>query len=559
MSFLLTVRTEYGSAKSYEGGANARMLADSAVNLVISQIREASTQPDLAWISQPGLMRTFDTAGKAVKNYKLYSSDSLIEEGAFDPAANRDLPPASGANSWKTQPGLWTDLNAPAADLSRSDPWDATKKKRLMAYPIFDGNHLNTAGKFSLNRDANQDIEGFEIKEYATRLVTMPVKWLYLLKDGTLAAAKASGSAGDVEVLVPAGKEKTAQGEANVPVARVAFWTDDETAKLNVNTASEGTFSDIPVGNGQPGMTLPAVNYTSSNDSTFEWDLAERMGAQKEYQRYPGHPATTCLSTIFGRQLLLRPEISDSRPMMIEEINKFIPRVTGMKYLDADYSSEDYDYSSKGGSARAGPKGGSVNQGQSSTDDTAYPVTPDNDRLYATLDEFLYSSSFSGSRRPWILAPQLSSSTGRDTTREMLEMAKFFLTANSKSPEQNLFNQPRISIWPEQLDPTRRTSVDKLIAFCATVGPKTGTNSLPFYFTRGDANSPTLDVTPRNLGLMNYLKGLTSRPFPGGASAKTFKDKYGPDCGQILTEIFDYIRCSNLADRSDPDNAPYSN
>ena len=559
LSFLLTVRTEHGAAKAYEGGTNARLLADSAVNLVISQIREASTQPDLAWISQPGLMRTFDTAGKAVKNYKLYSSDSLIEEGAFDPAANRDLPPASGANSWKTQPGLWTDLNAPAADLSRNDPWDATKKKRLMVYPIFDGNHLNTAGKLSLNRDANQDIEGFEIKEYATRLVTMPVKWLYLLKDGTLAPAKASGSAGDVEVLVPAGKEKTAQGEPNVPVARVAFWTDDETAKLNVNTASEGTFSDIPVGNGQPGMSLPARNYTSSNDSTFEWDLAERMGAQKEYQRYPGHPATTCLSTIFGRQLMLRPEISDSRPLMIEEINKFIPRVTGIKYLDADYSSEDYDYSSKGGSARAGPKGGSVNQGQSSTDDTAYPVTPDNDRLYATLDEFLYSPSFSGSRRPWILAPQLSSSTGRDTTREMLEMAKFFLTANSKSPEQNLFNQPRISIWPEQLDPTRRTSVDKLIAFCATVGPKTGANSLPFYFTRGDANSPTLDVTPRNLALMNYLKGLTSRPFPGGASAKTFKDKYGPDCGQILTEIFDYIRCSNLADRSDPDNAPYSN
>ena len=83
LSFLLTVRTEYGSAKSYEGGTNARLLADSALNLVMGQIREASTQPDQAWISQPGLIRTFDVSGKPVKSYKLYSAESLIEDGSF--------------------------------------------------------------------------------------------------------------------------------------------------------------------------------------------------------------------------------------------------------------------------------------------------------------------------------------------------------------------------------------------------------------------------------------------------------------------------------------------
>ena len=76
LAFLVTVRTESGASKAYEGGANARGLADSAVNLVIGQIREASTQPRLAWISQPGLMRTFEVGGAAVKSYKLYSAES---------------------------------------------------------------------------------------------------------------------------------------------------------------------------------------------------------------------------------------------------------------------------------------------------------------------------------------------------------------------------------------------------------------------------------------------------------------------------------------------------
>ena len=563
LALLLTVRTEYGSAKAYEGGTNARLLADSALNLVIGQIREASTQPDLAWISQPGLMRTFNTSGKVVKCYKLYSADSLVEDATFDPAKATDIPgvfPTTDARNWKKQPGLWTDLNSPVADLTRTDPFDSTKK--LMIYPIFDGNHINSSGQMSLNK-TDADIEGFTVDNYATSQVTMPVKWLYLLKDGTLVPAKRSGTAGDVEVLVPVGKEKTAQGEVNSPVARVAFWTDDETAKVNINTASEGTFWDTPVGNSQPGVSLPAVNYKSSNDAMFEWDLAERQGAQKEYQRYPGHPATTCLSTIFGRQLLLRTEVSNDRAKMAEQIFTFIPRVSGAHYADPAYTSVDYDYSSTAGTTRAGPKQGQGAIGQSASDETTYPITPDNDRLYASLDEFLYNPNFgSGTsatmRSPWLLAPPQSSP--RDTTREMLEMSKFFLTASSKAPEQNLFNQPRIAIWPEMLNLNGRTAFDKLIVFCSTVGPKSGTGSLPFYFTRQNANDPKADLSTRNLALMDYLKGLTDRAFPGGNTTKTFKDKYGADRDQILTEIFDYIRCTNLVDRSDPSvNSSYTN
>ncbi|MCE9610511.1 MAG: Verru_Chthon cassette protein A [Chthoniobacter sp.] len=563
LAFLLMVRTEYGAAKAYEGGTNARLLADSALNLVIGQIREASTQPDLAWISQPGLMRTFDTSGQAVKSYKLYSADSLVEDGNFDPMLGTDLPSAAGgANSWKTQPGLWTDLNQPVTDLARVDPFDTTKQKKLMIYPIFDGNHVqeiadptdpapgNKPGQMSLNKDGTADIEGFKIEDYATRQATMPVKWLYLLKDGTLVPAKAAGTAGDVEVVVPSGKEKTAQGEVNSIVGRVAFWTDDETAKVNVNTASEGTFSDTPVANSQSGFN--AGPYASSTDTVFENDLAEMQCAQKEFQRYPGHPATTCLSTIFGRQILLRSDVGGNRARMAEEIFKLIPRVSGAVYAPSangpDFTSS-YDYSSVAGTRRAGP-----HTNTAAADTTDYSISTDGERLYASIDEFLFSPVFAPPvRKGWQLAPAVA---GRDTTAEMLEMAKFFLTANSKAPEQNLFNLPRVSIWPEQVSPTRRTAFDTVIAFCSTVGPKTASSSLPFYFTREDPASATKDLSARNRAIYTYLQGLTGRQIPGagggGTSVNTFAAKYGLDRDQILTEILDYIRCTNLVDQSDP-------
>jgi len=562
LAFLVMTRSEYLGAKGYEGETNARLLTDSAVNLVIGQIREASTQPDLAWISQPGLIRTFDVKGAPVKSYKLYSADSLIEDGSFNPAENAksgsgDLPPAfpaADSRSWEQQPGLWTNLNAPVADLTRTDPFDPAKKRPLMVYPIFDGNHINSTGQLSLNKDSSVDVEGFKVDDYATRGVAMPVKWLYLLKDGTLVSAKASGTAGDVEVLVPTGHQQTAQGERNSVVARVAFWTDDETSKVNINTASEGTFWDTPLSNGQPGVMAAAATYASNPEAVFEWDLADRQGAQKEYQRYPGHPATTCLSPIFGRQLLLLPSVNGDRAKMAEEIFKFSPRVSGAEYESADttYINPTADYSSLAGTARAGGGMGDL---------SGKFVTPDGDRLYSSIDEFLYNPKFgTNARLPWRLALP---ATNRNTTGEMLEMGKFFITASSKAPEQNLFNLPRIAIWPEQVEvvgkPSRRTAFDKLIAFCSTLGPKDGSDpshpALPFYFTRQNGDSATVDLSARNLELMNYLKGLTARPVPGwdtqGAAANTFADKYQEDRNQILTLMFDYVRCTNLADRSE--------
>lgn len=59
--------------------ARTKMLADSAAALVIGQIEEASSQTNQAWISQPGLLRTYSTNSVRAPSacYKLYSTPSL--------------------------------------------------------------------------------------------------------------------------------------------------------------------------------------------------------------------------------------------------------------------------------------------------------------------------------------------------------------------------------------------------------------------------------------------------------------------------------------------------
>ena len=70
---------------------------------------------------------------------------------------------------------------------------------------------------------------------------------------------------------------------ANPIVARIAFWTDDESCKVNINTA----------GNGSPWNT-PRVN------STDDVAWSSNQPAAGEYSAYPGHPATTSLASIFS-------------------------------------------------------------------------------------------------------------------------------------------------------------------------------------------------------------------------------------------------------------------
>lgn len=462
VAFFSSVTTERKSAQSYSNSSAVKLLAESTVNVVMGQIKDAtkgrtdSGQP-LAWASQPGMIRTYNTTGQAEGFYKLYSWTGMIGTGAFNPFANGEAPPSD----WMSKPAIYTDLNSPVGGV----------------YPIIDPKAAGVVQGFSIANDA--PVSG-------TDAAPMPVQWLYVLKDGTMAPGSGSGSAVTV----------AGASAGNPIVSRIAFWTDDDTAKININTAAGDVWAEgaNPPSAGNPGSfwDIPRV-YTTFDRIC----LAKNQPAQNEFQRYPGHPATTYLSAVF-------PSLT------AEDIAGIATRI---KY--------------------GGSKGGTTVATSS--------VSPDTDRLYASVDELLYAGNRSGN--PAIQADDI-------------EKARFFLSAHSRAPEVNLFNEPRIVTWPVNsgTGATDRTAYDRLIAHCGTL------NGRAYYFQRKDSTSPTGDLPSaasatglgRNRALINYLRDLTGRPVPGFSAnaSQTFLQKYPKDRDQILTEMFDYIRSLNAQDRS---------
>lgn len=462
VGFLLRASTERSAASSYQASSIARQMADIAVGLVQGQINMAATQgSDVAWVSQPGMVRTFDTSGDLLRAYKLYSATDMVASsvdvtnGKSDDAAPTD---------WASSPAFWTDLNSPVTDAGG-----------VRNYPIVDPSLANGTA-----------IPGYALDSPpgATpgQPAPMPVRWLYVLKEGQM-VAPSSGSGRTAQAFHP-----VAPTADNPIVGRVAFWTDDETCKVNINTAGEGTFWDVP-----------------RVISPQELSLARFQPAQKEYQRYPGHPATTSLSAVLPGSTL-------------ENYLALTPR-----------------YKHGGSLGATAIPGGAIN------------LSPAH-RLLPSLDELIFQ-------------PDRTEADGMD--RAGLEARRFLLTAHSRAPETNLFNLPRIATWPvhrlegsppwslADLDSDRTTVFDRLIAFCASTGGiangATAPPLLPYFFQRDSALSGTNDFAiSRNREVYSYLQALTARPIPGFGN--TFLAKYPQDRDQILTEIFDYIRCENLYD-----------
>ena len=403
-------------------------------------------------------------------------------QGAFNPTAadtqQEEIPP-----TWNTQPGDFVDLNSPVLvsdpNGTISDP-SGSGDKYIARFPIIDGNNLkalarlgtNAAGTARLGYDVNgtqpasdfPDIDGFSIDQPATynanaplaannNPAPMPVRWIYLLQNGELHARNSqTGMIANASVTNPV-------------IGRMAFWTDDDTCKLNVNTASEGTFWDRPW-------------VKNSTEEIFSTNLP----AQNEFQMYPGHPAKTCLSTVFGASwlwfvdtLVQLPSSSPAPGSLGQSPNYYkwrpyydlTPRVT----QGANYGSA--------GATQVAP--------------TTSGIPYDNDRLYASLDEIMF--------KPGAAASPASSPTARQTRNvattdadggpvppippQFLETTRFFLTASNRAPEVTLFNTPRISLWPIQADPNYRTAKDQLLAFCSTIpSVPSGTTGYPYYFQR---------------------------------------------------------------------------
>ncbi len=532
IAFMSSVATELRSAKSYAVGLDARSLTDSAVNVVISQIQDATATATNAWASQPGMIRTYDTSGNVLKYYKLYSAD-VMRTNSFNPNSGTAADPTSQStdvpSNWATLPDQYTDLNKPVTNSG------------FAHYPIIDPSAVANAQSSTTAMDGTTTpIQGCYVDTANGAIATtsqnnpvpMPVKWLYILQDGTIASISATGT---ITATSSTGSTLSPT-TANPIVGRIAFWADDESCKVNINTSAEGTFW------GRAHAESPTSAASASGYAGYERSFLDNtLPAQNEFQRYPGHPAMTSLSVIFP------PQNGETTVAYNERVYGIIPRL-----------------------ATGGSTSGSV-----AVNGTTTALVPNTARLFSTVDEFMFSATGTTTRSANLKSPSTSFS------QTDIEKTRFFLTANSRAPEVNMFNKPRITLWPLQANTVNNSTVtaapacwtakDKLIAFCSTIG---GT---PYYFQRYNSfdtatlsnnnfslkavsttpntipssQSTTLDWTMnasgtinRNQTLYTYLQYLTSNPIPGvGGSLSGASGKYTVAVrDQILTEMMDFIR-----------------
>ena len=128
-------------------------------------------------------------------------------------------------------------------------------------------------------------------------------------------------------------------------------------------------------------------------------------------------------------------------------------------------------------------------------------TTSKKERLYASLDELLFSETFAsgtpavrttndtylnsvlpaaGPPSTYPGVSKLSSNYqvsgaytvgSASTTGVMnpatLDKIKFFLTTSSRAPDLNLYGTPRVTIWPVAVSPSDRSVLDQSIAFCS--------------------------------------------------------------------------------------------
>jgi len=483
VAMLSISQTELKSAHVSSDGQQARQLSDVAVNMVISQLRKATAQNTAAggweaWASQPGLVRRFSTSGQTQAAYKLYSSPVLVlrQAGNIESHLLADAVPGD----WQDHPHRYVDLNRPVV---RTTP----QGQPLLLFPILDpraqSETTNSIGGFSYQEQnlTGNPVGGVRTTGGDSQRVPMPVEWLYVLKDGSL------GSLNGQDEFVGS----LAATTANPIVGRLAFWTDDESSKVNINTASEPT-----------PWAMPTFFY----DQDAGYARYQPVGG--EFQRYPGHPATTALSPILFPGQVPTTAQKESIYDLVPKIGSGGSRAGTRAYSDPDIAAVALSVHKK-------------------------------ERLYASLDELLLSEN----RTPNTL--------GDGTlTADRVQRSGFFLTAHSRAPEANPFGLPKIAAWPVSYrGADYRTSFDQLIAHCGTLRTAGGTRS--YVFQRGWADSATEDIDhPENKALLNYLQELLTKPLPGfsASAGQTFNSKYDKDLPQILVEIFDYIRTANLHD-----------
>jgi len=443
---------------------NLGNLRDTAINTVIEQLRDGTTQADEFWASQPGAIRTYSReSGQESQIFKLYSSSETRLQnvtglpGAAAKSLETDVPA-----TWNSLPGVYVDINEPEIFSS-----DGQVHFPIVDPRMFSSTVTSTPEGFSYSTAqpvSSAEVEGVITPATAATVneqrVPMPVMWIYLLRDGTRGTLSSDGK------FVPLVTTGNVPGVSNPIVGRMAWWVDDESAKININTASEAIPWDTP-----------------KAATPEDYAYAEHTPVKNEVQRFGGHPATTCLSTVFFPGVDMNADSSEGR-QRFQQIYQLVPRISG-----------DAGYIASGTAQRQA-------------------IAFDNDRLYATVDEMLYAPD--RNRQPLI------NTLGVERLRQL----RFLLTANSNAPETTVAGTPRVSLWPVFLNDTDtgRTAYDRLLTRAATIANK------PFYFRRNDSKTSTNEFAgamTSNADLEKYLLTLTDRKDMG--YTQSFIQKYDGD------------------------------
>ena len=222
LGFLASIQTETFSAHSHLTGVQADVYADAGIDVAMSRLYSALSNPTNLWISEPGRIYTL-VAGKA-------------------------LTPANAT---------MYDLSSGAESLP--DPYLATNAVDLNPQTLEGANFLLT------------DPDGLAtIKASQMSGSSLYVRWIYQEQDGTLLPA------------FPA-----TFNPANPIVGRFAFWVDDESTKINVNTAwarTNLTASGNPPSEGDPsrigldGLDVSAAAAIHSYATTNHFNSIREVG-----------------------------------------------------------------------------------------------------------------------------------------------------------------------------------------------------------------------------------------------------------------------------------------
>lgn len=537
-------------------------LKDVITNFVTAQIREATTLPgnggtQTIWTSQPGAIRTYHGSSSQFNRlYKLYSSDKMMEEGIDKENSDvllekieKDVDPR-----WDEYPDMYVDGNRPLRPTGaerRSDSPEETRSR--LVYPIVDPSRYN-----GREDDKTNNTEGFVYGERSLSSVTvngvdsrrgqlaMPLRWIYLLRDGTPGTVDKEGK---FTTISKDGGEPT---KDNPIVSRLAWWTDDETCKINVNIAS------IPVPWDTPR--------TASAEDVW---YAQYPPVSGECQHYPGHPAQTDLCAVIFPGFRYTPD--ENAIPVGENMNALPLKYANLVWNIAPFITE---------------KGGTQGGTQKVSPFSATPVPLDNDdHLFPTFEEFYFKAR----RAEKNLDRPRDSIEGEDAGNQILrrlEGSQFFLTTRSSGPEMTVFGTPRVCMFPMNEFVVQEVgkvsgavnpnvgAYEVTMATNATIGAKKGVQGFAFYFQRSTNagsrhNNFYNDISRRNALVFKYLKKLTLAIPPGYPELKgeldTFGEKYpGPnrlaghihgvqtdfdstDRTQIVLSMLDMMRSSNMS------------